>query len=89
MLNELSYFGPEVARPSRASTPAAPEAAWGAWQGKVGGRGVTRCHDGTLLAFRARCNKQVECSEGEDEHDCDWHKRSTVETVTSVRGLER
>ena len=30
----------------------------------------------------------VECSEGEDEFDCDWHKRSTVETVTTRQQFE-
>ena len=24
-----------------------------------------------------------ECSKGEDEFDCDWHKRSTVDTITT------
>ena len=68
------------------------------------GQGATRCHDGTLLPFRARCNKVgrgklsmgdfmvvqvVQCSEGEDEFDCDWHKRSTVDTVTTVAQFQQ
>ena len=30
-----------------------------------------------------------ECSNGEDEFDCDWHKRSTVDTVTTREQFER
>ena len=104
---------------------------------QVGGQARTRCHDGVLLPFRARCNKvsrpfslssfflvtitsysiisswychkdydddededddndddnadaQVkECSNGEDEFDCDWHKRSTVDTVSTRDQFER
>merc|ERR1719245_2991094 len=32
-----------------------------AWQGKIDGSGRTRCHDGKILPFRARCNKVEEC----------------------------
>ena len=31
----------------------------------------------------------VQCSEGEDEFDCDWHKRSTVDTVTTVAQFQQ
>ena len=30
-----------------------------------------------------------ECSNGEDEFDCDWHKRSTVDTVSTRDQFER
>merc|ERR1719245_256858 len=55
-----------------------------AWQGKIDGSGRTRCHDGKILPFRARCNKVVDCDGGEDEYDCDWHKRSFIPTIDSV-----
>jgi len=92
MITDLSYFGPEpqVSRPSRSSPPSSytVKTEKAAWQGKVEGQARTRCHNGVLLPFRARCNKVVECSEGEDEFDCDWHKRSTVETVTTRQQFE-
>jgi len=94
MITDLSYFGPEpeVSRPSRASPPSSyysTESEKPAWQGKVAGQARTRCHDGVLLPFRARCNKVKECSKGEDEFDCDWHKRSTVDTITTRQQFEK
>eukprot|EP00092_Neocalanus_flemingeri_P018180 GFUD01019677.1.p1 GENE.GFUD01019677.1~~GFUD01019677.1.p1 ORF type:complete len:402 (+),score=99.99 GFUD01019677.1:157-1206(+) len=60
-----------------------------AWQGKIQGSGATRCHDGKVLPFRARCNKMVECNGGEDEYDCDWHKRSSIPTISTVEQFKR
>lgn len=31
----------------------------------------------------------MECEKGEDEYGCDWHKNSTITTITGVRGLEQ
>merc|ERR1712130_631960 len=45
------------------------------YQGKEDGRAVTKCHDGKVLPFRARCDKVIDCKTGEDEIDCEWHKR--------------
>jgi len=59
------------------------------WQGKVNGRSVTKCHDGKILSFRARCNQVKDCETGEDEADCVWHKRSSVPTISGVRQLRR
>jgi len=58
------------------------------YSGKIGGKGATRCHDGKVLSFRARCNKVVECNGGEDEYDCDWHKRSSIPTINSVEEFQ-
>ena len=108
------------------------------YSGKIGGKGATRCHDGKVLSFRARCNKVgtegqfrlsfripentvvfiantetldsdakafnifhsnknrllcsskvVECNGGEDEYDCNWHKRSSIPTINSVEEFQR
>jgi len=58
-----------------------------AWQGKLNGKAVTRCHDGQLLGFRQKCNKIAECSMGEDEVGCDWYKNSTIPSIVSVNDL--
>jgi len=54
-----------------------------AWQGKVGNSYHTRCHNGKLLPFRSRCNKIEECSEAEDEYNCDWHKDSSIPEIAN------
>ena len=54
------------------------------FSGKVSGVASTRCHDGKVLPFRSRCNKFVECGQGEDEAGCDWHKHSSIKTVTGA-----
>merc|ERR1712168_118434 len=96
----MNYFRPEsssssssssIASSSSSSTPVSSvsvsaklTARSPAWQGKIDGSGRTRCHDGKILPFRARCNKVVDCDGGEDEYDCDWHKRSFIPTIDSV-----
>jgi len=96
MINELpmNYFGP-ASSPSSSSSSSSSSAVVSsispsnpaqrpAWQGKIDGAGRTRCHDGEVLPFRARCNQVVECTAGEDEYDCDWHKSSTIPTINNV-----
>jgi len=97
MINELpmNYFGPATSSSSSSSSSSpsssvvssislSNSAQKPAWQGKMNGSGRTRCHDGQILPFRARCNQIVECAGGEDEYDCDWHKRSSIPTITTV-----
>jgi len=99
MINDLpiNYFGPDSSSDSSSASSGSPiitslsvsrsrssKTKTPAWQGKIDGTGRTRCHDGQILPFRARCNKVVECAEAEDEHDCDWYKRSSIPTITSV-----
>ena len=44
-------------RSARSSSYSSRQEVVPAWQGRVEGQASTRCHDGTLLPFRARCNK--------------------------------
>merc|ERR1711936_118506 len=97
MLNDLTY--PATFSSSSVSSPVSTSSAVSsgltarseekeendspAWQGRVGGTAHTKCHDGTLLPFRARCNKVVECQQAEDEYDCEWYKRSSIPSIHS------
>merc|ERR1711971_22381 len=85
---QVKNFYPDQISPSLTAALPEPEVT-PAWQGKVDGRAVTKCHDGKILPFRARCNKVVDCKKGEDEKDCEWHKRSSVPTISGVRQLRR
>ncbi|XP_023322002.1 uncharacterized protein LOC111696596 [Eurytemora carolleeae] len=58
-----------------------------AWQGQIGGRSATRCHTGEIKEFRQRCDKIIDCPNGEDEYGCDWFKNTNVKTIHNVQDL--
>jgi len=87
-LKPVKNFYPDQIRTSLIPVLPQPEVT-PSWQGKVDGRAVTKCHDGKVLPFRARCDKVIDCKTREDEIDCEWHKRSSVPTISGVRELRR
>lgn len=76
----VSSDSPDIVSHSQTSTKPA-------WQGKLNGNSVTRCHDGKILRFRQRCDKVTDCALGEDEVGCDWYKSSSVPSINTVAQL--